>query len=107
VIWKSKDSSHLCYSTSFQSLWFSFIKGQFLASWGGTRLSPLGTSATIWPVVPAPDDRCIWSIWWNENWQWKRKYLKKTCPNATLSTTNATWFDLGVNLGHCSGEASN
>jgi hypothetical protein len=29
----------------------------FLVSWGGVRLSPLGTSATIWPIVPAPDDR--------------------------------------------------
>jgi hypothetical protein len=28
-----------------------------LVSWGGVRLSPLGTSATIWPIVPAPDDR--------------------------------------------------
>jgi hypothetical protein len=25
----------------------------FLISWGGTRLSPLGTSATNWPIVPA------------------------------------------------------
>jgi hypothetical protein len=24
---------------------------------GGVRLSPLGTSATTWPIVPAPDDR--------------------------------------------------
>jgi hypothetical protein len=29
----------------------------FLISWGGVRLSPLGTSVTIWPIVPAPDDR--------------------------------------------------
>jgi hypothetical protein len=29
----------------------------FLVSWGGVRLSPLGTSATIWPIVPAPDNR--------------------------------------------------
>jgi hypothetical protein len=28
----------------------------FLISWGGVRLSPLGTPATIWPIVPAPDD---------------------------------------------------
>jgi hypothetical protein len=26
-------------------------------SWGEVRLSPLGTSATIWPTVPAPNDR--------------------------------------------------
>jgi hypothetical protein len=23
----------------------------------GVRLSPLGTAATVWPIVPAPDDR--------------------------------------------------
>jgi hypothetical protein len=33
----------------------------FLVSWGGVRLSPLGTSATNWPIVPArmiDDDEC-------------------------------------------------
>jgi hypothetical protein len=29
----------------------------FLVSWGGVRLSPLGTLATNWPIVPVPDDR--------------------------------------------------
>jgi hypothetical protein len=29
----------------------------FLVSWGGVRLSPLGTSANIWPIESAPDDR--------------------------------------------------
>jgi hypothetical protein len=28
-----------------------------LVSCGGVRLSKLGTSATNWPIVPAPDDR--------------------------------------------------
>jgi hypothetical protein len=28
-----------------------------LLLWGGVRLSALGTSATNWPIVPAPDDR--------------------------------------------------
>jgi hypothetical protein len=28
-----------------------------LVSWDGVRLSPLGTWATNWPIVPAPDDR--------------------------------------------------
>jgi hypothetical protein len=28
----------------------------YLVPWGGVRLSPFGTSATIWPIVPAPDD---------------------------------------------------
>jgi hypothetical protein len=34
------------------TVWVQF----FLFSWGGVRLSPLGTSATKWPTVPAPDD---------------------------------------------------
>jgi hypothetical protein len=41
----------------------------FLVTWGGVRLSPLGTSATNWPIVPAPDDRWwVWTSRWNENW---------------------------------------
>jgi hypothetical protein len=28
----------------------------FLVSWGVVRLSRLGTSATNWPILPAPDD---------------------------------------------------
>jgi hypothetical protein len=71
-----------------------------LVSWGGVRLSPLGMSATKWPIVPAPDDRWwAWSSRWNENWQGKPKYSEKTCPSATLSTTNNTWPDLDSNPG--------
>jgi hypothetical protein len=70
----------------------------FLFSWGGVRLSSLGTSATNWPIVPAPDDRrWVCSSRWNENWQGKSKYSEKTCPSATLSTKNPTWPDLGSN----------
>jgi hypothetical protein len=54
------------------------------------RLGPLGTSAANRPVVPAPDDRRVWSIWWNENWQGKQKYTEKSCLSATLSITNPT-----------------
>jgi hypothetical protein len=28
----------------------------FLLFWGGVGLSSLGTSATNWPIIPAPDD---------------------------------------------------
>jgi hypothetical protein len=31
-------------------------KQVFLMSWGGVRLSTLRTSATMWPILPAPDD---------------------------------------------------
>jgi hypothetical protein len=37
---------------------YSLLKvNQLLISWGGVRLSPLGMSATMWPIIPAPDDR--------------------------------------------------
>jgi hypothetical protein len=32
----------------------------------------------------------LWRYWWNEDWQGKPKYSEKTCPSATLSTTNPT-----------------
>jgi hypothetical protein len=35
----------------------------------------------------------LWSNWWDEDWQGKPKYSKKTCPSATLSTTYPTWPD--------------
>jgi hypothetical protein len=40
----------------------------------GLRLSPLRTSATNWPIVPAPDRWRMWSSLWSENWQGKPKY---------------------------------
>jgi hypothetical protein len=77
----------------------------FLVSWGGMRLSPPGTSATNWPIVPSTDDGwCVWSSRWNENWQGKPKYSEKTCTGATLSTTNPTWPDLGSNPGRRGGK---
>jgi hypothetical protein len=41
------------------------------------------------------DEDDFWSNWWNEDWQGKPKYSKKTCPSATFSTTNPTWPDPG------------
>jgi hypothetical protein len=55
-------------------------------SWSGMRLSLIGTSATVWPIVPAPDARWVWRIWWNENRQGKLKYSIKICPRTTSST---------------------
>jgi hypothetical protein len=39
----------------------------------------------------------LWRNWWNEHWQGKPNCLQKTCPSATLSTTNPTRLDPGLN----------
>jgi hypothetical protein len=47
----------------------------------GVRLIPLGTSAIIWHIVPAPDGSWwVWSSRWSENWQGKPKYWRKPAP---------------------------
>jgi hypothetical protein len=70
---------------------------------GEVQLGPLGTAATDWPIVPAPG-WLWWRIWWNEDWQGKSKYSEKTCPSATLSTTNPTWPYPGSNPGRRGGK---
>jgi hypothetical protein len=40
----------------------------------------------------------------NEDWQGKPKYSEKTCPSATLSTTNPAWPDPSSNVGRCGGK---
>jgi hypothetical protein len=67
---------------------------------------PLSTQANIWPTLPAPDDRWwyVWSSRWNDNWQGKPINSEKTCPSATLSTTNPTWPDLESKPGRSGGK---
>jgi hypothetical protein len=49
-----------------------------LVSWCGERLSPLGTSATIWPILQAPDGRwLVWSSRWNRR---NRSTRRKPAP---------------------------
>jgi hypothetical protein len=65
------------------------LRHPFFLSWVETD------AATVWPIVPAQDDRWwwLWSNRLNANWQGKPKYSEKTCPSATLSTTNPTWLN--------------
>jgi hypothetical protein len=61
-------------------------------SWGGVRLSPIGASATIWLIVPAPND--IWWVWSSlryKNWQRTPKCSEITCPSTTLCSRSPTW----------------
>jgi hypothetical protein len=69
-----------------------------------SKLGPLGTSATEWPIVPAPGDYDNGDFLWNEDWQGKPKCSEKTCPSAILSTTNSTWQDPGLNPGRRGGK---
>jgi hypothetical protein len=65
-----------------------------------TKLGPLGTSATEWPIVPAPgdyDDGEFGGIGETE-------VLGENLPSATLSTTNPTWQDPGANPGRRGGK---
>jgi hypothetical protein len=88
-----------------ESSWVETSAGGSQFSSHGMRLSTRGTVATVWPIVPAPDDR--WWLRgnrWNANWQGKPKYSEKTSPSATLSTTNPTWPDPGSNPGRRGGK---
>jgi hypothetical protein len=68
-----------------------------------SKLGPLGTSATYWPIVPAPAD-CEDGEFGGMNGRGKPKYSEKTCPDATLSITNPTWPDPGLNPGRRGGK---
>jgi hypothetical protein len=57
---------------------------------GGVKLGPLDTSATNWHIVPAPgvyEDGEFGRMMIGRG---NRGTWKKTCPSATLSTTNPT-----------------
>jgi hypothetical protein len=68
-------------------------------------MNPLGTSASILPIVPAPDHRWwVWGSRQNENYPGKPKYSEITCPTPTLSTANPIWPDLGSKPGRRGGK---
>jgi hypothetical protein len=69
-----------------QSVLFFFnIGGGWRSYWVHSALRPLLAYYTC------PGWLWGWRSWWTERfWQGKRKYSEKTCPDATLSTTNPT-----------------
>jgi hypothetical protein len=60
----------------------------YTVSWGGVRLSPLGTSATDWSIVPGPDDEH--GAFGGMTIGRGNKYSEKTCSSVILSAINST-----------------
>jgi hypothetical protein len=69
-----------------------------------SKRGPLGTSATDWPIVPAPGDYDDGEFGGMKIVQGKPKYSETTCPRATLSITNPTWPYPGSNPGRRGGK---
>jgi hypothetical protein len=59
----------------------------------------LGYCGHLLAYYTSPGCGWLWRNWWNDDLQGKPKYSDKTCPSATLSTTNPTWIDPGLNPG--------
>jgi hypothetical protein len=86
-------SSDACIMYYFYLFIYLFL------GWNGTKFTI--TEASIWRIVPVPDDDWWW-VWgsrWNF-WQGKPKYFEKTYHSSTLSTTNPTWPVQCSNLFH-------
>jgi hypothetical protein len=65
--------------------WFCLL-GKVMRNKGGVRVGPLGTLATIWPIVPAPgdgDDECgtVHKMIGRGNWSTWRPAQVALCPS--------------------------
>jgi hypothetical protein len=77
----------------------------FVHLWGWSETKSAITEVTYWPIIPALEvgDDCG-TIGELSVCQGKLRYSEKTCPSATLSTINPSWFDPGSNPGRRGGE---
>jgi hypothetical protein len=66
---------------------------------GVDRTESLGAMASNGPVMPASDDGWVQNITGVIIGSEIPKLLQKTCPGATLPTTNPTWTTLALNPG--------
>jgi hypothetical protein len=67
---------------------------------GGVQLGPFSMAATNWPIIPSTvdyDDYDDGELGGMKICRGNRSTLRKPTPSATLSTTNPTWLDPGLN----------
>jgi hypothetical protein len=71
------------------SFFFLFYLLIYFFNLCGETLGTAATTGLLYQPRMIGEGDCG-EIWWNEDWQGKPKYSEKTCPSATLSTTNPT-----------------
>jgi hypothetical protein len=59
--------------------------------WGGVRLSPLGTSATVWLIVPAPDNDVCGAVGGMRIGRGNRSTRSKPAPVPPQIPHDLTW----------------
>jgi hypothetical protein len=110
IKWKISSRTTTCIS-NFLSVWWILNELQWSAGliyssffflirimWGGIQSGSTRHVGRWMAYCTCPGWIWWWRIGWNEEWQEKPKYSEKTCPNATLSTTNPTWPGPGSDL---------
>jgi hypothetical protein len=90
----------LSYITLKRHLFFNFL---ICIVGGGVQNGSTRHVGHLLAYCTCPEWLWGWRIWWNE-WQGKLKYSEKTCPDATLTTTNPTWPDPWLNPGRRGGK---
>jgi hypothetical protein len=77
---------------------FNSHSGVWSADWVHSARRPLLACCTCFGWLWG------WRIWRDEDRQGKSMYSEKSCPSATLSTTNPTWQEPGANPGRRGGK---
>jgi hypothetical protein len=92
LLMHGSSSAYVCIRSCWVTCFFLLI----LIVWG---CSPYWIHSARRPLLAyctCPGWLSGWRIWWNKDWQMKSKYSEKTCPSASLFTTNPSWPDAGA-----------
>jgi hypothetical protein len=89
ISWQAAKLSICSIQTKNFTFFFNFLR------WGETEST--WYVGHYWPYCSSPGLYMMMSVKQLVEWELVGEYSEKTCPNATLSTTNPTWPDLGSN----------